>query len=154
MIDIERNRPKCLTVNDENIISYVYEAALKRKHKIKSMRGFIIGTTRNIYRFKNSKFNLQNKVESNTELNDNTYIQEEDSDEKEIMIQAMEFALEKYYNEAPLSDRTFFEAYVKQEIRSVRKIKEHFELSHWGAMQLINEFKTKIQDYARENETF
>lgn len=147
---IDSNKHKCLTVNDEIIITQIYIEAIKSKERINNLPAWIRITSSNIYKWKNSEFNKQNKVDSNNLANSYTLDESHNENETEINIQNLEFALKKYYLNAKPSERIFFDSYVNKGIRSIRKVQKHFGVTFRGAQVMINDFKTKIKEYARE----
>ena len=148
---INKHRNKCATANAIDITTDIYLLCVDRANKITidKIDSFIGSVARYIYKYPNSSLNYKdNKVFAN----DNQYppIYEEDGLGLDVEIQNMEYIFEKYLTEAKPSEKLFFDLYVNQGVRSVRKVKERLNISHHGAWVLINDFKSKMKEYERQ----
>ena len=149
---IRKHRSKCATANVVDITTDIYLICVDRCHKITEdkIMSFIGSVALNLYKYSTSPLNYKtNRVFANDI--DFCYIYEEEDEESlDVQVQNMEYVFEKYLSEAKPSERLFFDLYINQGVRSVRKIKERLNISHYGAWVLITEFKTKMKDYERK----
>lgn len=147
--DIESNRLKSYTVNDENVICYVYDICVRKASEIENIEAFIKITASNLYRWKNSKYNRENKIHCQDECFSYTYIESDVSKDNELH-QNLDYALKKYYIEATPSEKVFYDIFVVQGKRTHREVQMYLNVSDRGARKLINEFKQKIKIYCNE----
>jgi hypothetical protein len=148
---IKKHRSKCATANVIDITTDIYLLCVEKAETIQESKidNFIGSASLILYKYSTSPFNYKiNKVFANEIEHD--YIYEEGSIGLDIQIQNMEYLFQKYLIDARPSEVLFFDLYVKQGIRSVRKIKEKLNISHYGAYTLINDFKHKIKEYERQ----
>lgn len=150
---INEHRHRCVTANVVDITTDIYLLCVDRANKltIEKIEAFIGTVAKNIYSYPNSQLNYkQNKIVANDY--DFSYIyEEEDETSLEVEIQNMEYLFHKYLSEAKLSEKLFFNLYVNEGVRSVRKVRDRLNISHHGAWVLINDFKHKIQEYERKS---
>lgn len=147
------HRQKSHTINDYDITTDLYLIAVERSEEIENttaLYNFLCVTASNIYRWNNSEYNLQNKVVGNN--TDISHIISEDNTDEEITYQNRHYALRKYYAEAKPSERIFYNAYINEGVRSIRKVRDKFGISFRMASVVIKEFKQKIQDHERKIE--
>jgi hypothetical protein len=148
---IKQHRSKCATANVIDITTDIYLLCVEKADIIQESKidNFIGSASLILYKYSTSPFNYKtNKVFANEIEHD--YIYEEESIGLDIQIQNMEYLFQKYLIDARPSEVLFFDLYVNQGIRSVRKIKEKLNISHYGAYTLINDFKQKIKEYERK----
>lgn len=148
---IKQHRSKCATANVIDITTDIYLLCVDKADTIQESKidNFIGSAALILYKYSTSPFNYKiNKVFANEIEHD--YIYEEGGIGLDVQIQNMEYLFQKYLNDAKPSEILFFDLYVTQGIRSVRKIKEQLNISHYGAYTLINDFKHKIKQYERK----
>lgn len=150
---INKHRTKCVTANVIDITTDIYLICVDSASRIKpnKLEQFIGSVARNIYKFSNSSLNYK---DNRVFANDNQYppIYEEEEIGLDVQIQNMEYVFAKYLAEAKPSEKYFFDLYVNQGVRSVRKIRDRLNISHHGAWVLINDFKSKMKEYERQAE--
>lgn len=150
---IKQHRSKCATANVIDITTDIYLLCVEKADTIQESKinNFIGSAALILYKYSTSPFNYKtNKVFANEIEHD--YIYEEGGIGLDVQIQNMEYLFQKYLMNARPSEVLFFDLYVNQGIRSVRKIKEKLNISHYGAYTLINDFKQKIKEYERQTE--
>ena len=146
---IKSNAPKSKSVNRENAMSYVYEACLKNRNNINCIDSFVRIATANQYRWMNSEYNKDNLIPPSNDLHENyTYI-EEQSNTIDEEYQELQYALAMYYKEASPHERALHDLFIKEGLRTVRQMRDRLKTSHYGAHQLLKEFKSKIKEYER-----
>lgn len=140
----------CATKNKVDITTDVYLLCVDKCHKIEKDKidAFISSSIYNIYKHSASSLNYKtNKVFANNIDLNSINIVDDDFDSLDVKIQNMEYLFQKYLNDAKPSEKIFFDIYVKENIRSVRKLKKRLKVSHYGAWILINDFKNKLKSY-------
>lgn len=147
---IKRNAPKSVTKNCVSIASDIYTICVNKPHTLneETLIGFIGLTAGNIYKWKQSNFNRQNiSIANDYEIPDRQIEEDETIDEQ---IQNMYFILENYYINAEPHEKRLYDLFVKEEVRSIRKLKARTGVTYRGAIVLLREFKQKIQQYERQ----
>ena len=148
---IESNAFKSITANDTNMLSDIYTICIRKAKKLhqSNILGFIALAASNQYRWINSNYNIVNKCIANDLTIPDTKDDQQESNH-DVLLQRLEYALNKYYANAEPHEKRFFDAYVNKSVRSIRDIVKHFNVTHRGAQTLIKDFKQKVKQYERE----
>lgn len=149
---VRRNSCKQFTANITDITSDIYFICLEKKDTIKNLAGFIRIVASNINRWEKSSHNKQNRsIANEIQLKDIEI--EDEKDDKDEIIQNRMYYLEKYRITAEPHELIFFNIFVNRNIRTIRALSKEVGLSHRGARTMINDFKTKIQNYERQGQS-
>jgi hypothetical protein len=144
---VKTNMSHCATENKVNIASDLYLICLDKRDEINCISSFIRILARNTYKWKRSKFNIENQSLANENEVTDTYI---DEDTSEDVYQNRLFAIEKYYANAQPHERILYDIYFNQNITTIRGLVKHLNISFHGANVMLKEFKQKIKSYERE----
>ena len=148
---IKDNAPKCATKNSTDISSDIYLICIEKAAKIENISGFIRILASNIYRWERSSFNEENRIQSNTTEFPTMYT--EDNSEADEVNQNRLYALEMYRRNAEPHELRFYDVYMNKGITSVRGLVKHLNVTFRGAVILINDFKKKVKEYERQEQS-
>ena len=151
---VKANSSKCATINQEDISTEIYLTCISRAAKIpneRSLGGFIRMASSNTYKWNNSEFNINNKILANETINDNIYMEEDEVNDSHY--QNRLYAIELYKINAEPHELRFIDLYLNKKITTVRGLAKYLKVSHHGAYTLIKDFKIKLKEYERQNET-
>ena len=148
---VKNNASKCATKNTTDITSDIYLICMDKKETINNLPAYIRILASNIYRWNVSSFNRKNRSTANEiEYNGIEVIEEKDREDE--LMQSRLFYIEKYRLEAEPHELIFFDIFVNKNIRTVRGLSKEVGVTHRGAMKLIKDFKSKIQNYERQEQ--
>jgi hypothetical protein len=143
---VKANSNKCVTKNQIDITSYIYEVCISKAATINNIRSFICLVAANIYRHKNSQFNRENRILVENDEFIDTYNEEGYVDVNENR----SYALKKYYLNGEPHEQRLYELYVIEGVTTIDGMRKRLGVTYYAAQILINEFKQKIKNYERE----